>query len=493
MQTQSCHVRSKKSLPFVMFLSLCIISSYLFSILILRGESVQMNRISIKLAAYFFISVLIMETSLIFYLHQNIIHARIDEEYSRLLADGSNHRDVLEGHYSDMTLKHIALMELGGREVVITDSQGIIASSSDENNSIIQQYSSLLKDLDLDEDRILVSDWKESAYIISAHPYKVDSSHSGYVVMFQSTRSIEQLVSKLNLHFGLAGGASGIALFIIYAILSKFLTRPLIRMKEATEKLSQGEFDVSLPFFGNDELGELSGSIQKLASDLERLKTERNEFLASISHELSTPLTYLIGYSKVAMRQGLNTDERQHYLTIIAEESDRMKDLVKNLLDLAKMDETTFTVSKESFWIRPFIEDLHRLVGPSYKLKKLRLDLLCNEDFQVHADPLRLEQIVLNLLDNAYKYSEEDTTITLEVYKNEGKSVISVTDVGIGIPPEDIEFIFEKLYRVEKSRSRTSGGSGIGLAIVKELVEAHGGSIHVESSLGKGSTFTVII
>lgn len=309
-----------------------------------------MNRISIKLTAYFFISVLIMETSLIFYLHQNIIHARIDEEYSRLLANGSNHRDVLEDNYSDMTLKHIALMEIEGeREVVITDNQGIIASSSDENNSIIQQYSSLLMDLDLDEDRILVSDWKESAYIISAHPYKVDSSHSGYVVMFQSTRSIEQLISKLNLHFGLAGGASGIALFIIYAILSKFLTRPLIRMKEATEKLSQGEFDVSLPFVGNDELGELSGAIRKLASDLERLKTERNEFLASISHELSTPLTYLIGYSKVAMRQGLNTDERQHYLTIIAEESDRMKDLVKNLLDLAKMDETTFTVSKEFF------------------------------------------------------------------------------------------------------------------------------------------------
>ena len=452
-----------------------------------------MNRISIKLAAYFFIAVLIMETSLIFYLHQNIIHARIDEEYSRLLANGSNHRDVLEDNYSDMTLKHIALMEVGEREVVITDNQGIIASSHHENSSIIKQYSSLLRNLDLTEDRILVSDWKESAYIISAHPYQVDSSNTGYVVMFQSTRSIKQLVNKQNLHFGLAGGASVVVLFIIYAILSKFLTRPLIRMKEATEKLSKGEFDVSLPLVGNDELGELSGSIQKLASDLERLKTERKEFLASISHELSTPLTYLIGYSKVAMRQGLDTDERQHYLAIIAEESNRMKDLVKNLLDLAKMDETTFIVSKKSFWIRPFIEDLHRLVGPSYKLKKLRLNLKCNEDFEIHADPLRLEQIVLNLLDNASKYSVENSTVTVEVYRKEGKSVISVTDVGIGIPPEDIQFIFEKLYRVEKSRSRNSGGSGIGLAIVKELVEAHAGSIQVESSLGIGSTFTVII
>ncbi len=453
-----------------------------------------MNKISIKLAAYFFIAVLIMETFFMFYLHQNIIHTRVEEEYARLLASGSNHRDVLEDNYSAMTLTHIALMETDGeREVVITDNNSIIASSSGATNDIVKQYEIQLTALDLDEDKILVSDWEKSPYIISAHPYQVDSSHSGYVVMFQSTDSIEQLVKKLNMHFGFAGGASVLALFIIYAILSKFLTRPLIRMKEATEKLSKGEFDVSLPVGGNDELGELAGSIQTLATDLERLKTERNEFLASIAHELSTPLTYLIGYSKVAMRQEVDDKERKHYLAIIAEESDRMKDLVKNLLDLAKMDETTFTVSKESFWVRPFFEDIHRLVGPSYQLKKLRLDLRCEEDFQVQADPVRLEQIVLNLLDNASKYSEENTTITLEVTKKEGQTVISVTDVGIGIPPEDIEFIFEKLYRVEKSRSRSSGGSGIGLAIVKELVEAHGGRIEVVSNLGKGSTFTVTI
>lgn len=453
-----------------------------------------MNKVSIKLAAYFFVSVLIMETFLILYLHQNIIHTRVDEEYSRLLISGSNHRDVLEDNYSDTTIKHIALMELeGDREVVITNGDGILATSADESKSTIKQYVSTLKNPKLDEDKILVSDWKNSPYIISAHPYQVDSSHSGYVVMFQSTQSIEQLVGKLNLHFGLAGGASVIVLFIIYAILSKFLTRPLIRMKEATEKLSKGNFNVSLLPGGKDELGELSSSIQKLASDLERLKTERNEFLASIAHELSTPLTYLIGYSKVAMRDELSDDERLHYLTIIAEESDRMKDLVRDLLDLAKMDETAFTVSKEDIRLRPFFEDLHRLVTPSFKLKKLNLVLRCDEDFEIFADPLRLEQIVLNLLDNAAKYSEENTTVTLEVYKKEGKVIISVTDMGIGIPTKDLAFIFEKLYRVEKSRSRTSGGSGIGLAIVKELVEAHGGNVQVESVLGKGSTFTVII
>ncbi|QUW23369.1 HAMP domain-containing histidine kinase [Sporosarcina sp. Marseille-Q4063] len=453
-----------------------------------------MNRISAKLTAYFFISVLIMEVSLIVYLHQSIIHSRIDEEFSRLLATGSNHRDVLVEYYSDTTMKHIVLMEKDSdREVVITNNQGDILHSSGENRSALVKYLPTENDMQLKNDKILASDWEGMPYIISAHPYKVDSSHSGYVIMFQNTRAIEQLVGKLNLHFGMAGVTSVVALFIIYAILSKFLTRPLIRMKEATEKLSKGDFNVSLPFIGNDELGELSGSIQKLADDLERLKMERNEFLASIAHELSTPLTYLIGYSKVAMRQGVNETDRNHYLSIIAEESDRMKELVKNLLDLARMDENIFTVSKEYFNARPFFEDIFKLVGPSFNMKKLSLDLTCEEDLEIHADPLRLEQIMLNLLDNALKYSTEKSVVKVKVSKSGDKSVISVTDFGIGIPSEEIEFIFENLYRVEKSRSRTSGGSGIGLAIVKELVEAHNGSIEVESSIGKGSTFTISI
>lgn len=453
-----------------------------------------MNRISTKLTAYFFITVLIMEAFLIFYLHNNIIHTRIEEEFSRLLETGSNHRDVLVEYYSDSTMKHIALMEKGGvREVVITDNKGEIMRSSFENMTSLKEFHPLIKNISLKTDKILISDWKESPYTISAHPYKISTGQSGYVVMFQSTGSIEQLVGKLNLHFGVAGGTSVIVLFVVYVALSRLLTRPLIRMKEATEKLSKGEFDVSLPYIGIDELGELSASIQKLANDLERLKTERNEFLASVAHELGTPLTYLIGYSKIAMRKEVNEKDRENYLAIIAEESERMKELVNNLLDLAKMDENTFTVSKDYFWAQTFFENIVKLVGPSFGMKNIKLSFICEGNFQVYADSLRLEQIILNLLDNALKYSKENSIVTLEVHKKEKKTIISVIDFGKGISSDEIAFIFEKLYRVEKSRSRSSGGSGIGLAVVKELVDAHGGSIEVKSILGKGSTFTITI
>jgi len=430
-----------------------------------------MHKISTKLTAYFIVAFLVLETILMVYLHQNIIHARVDEEYSRLLASGSNHRNVLEDNYSEETIAHIVLMEAGkDREVIITGLNNEIIRSSDENIESYSAYLSLIRSSEIQNDQILIPEWKDSPYIVSAHPYEVGTGQSGYVVMFQSSQTIERLVSKLNRHFGLAGGASIIILLIIYSILSKFLTRPLIRMKEATEKLSEGKFNVSLPAMGNDELGELSIAIMKLATDLERMKKERNDFLASISHELSTPLTYLIGYLKVAMRDELTEQERNYYLEIIAEESDRMKDLVKNLMDLAKMDEMTFSVTNNDFPAKQFIEDIHQLVNPSFTMKKIELKLICKQDFNIQADPLRLEQIALNLLDNALKYSDEFTTVTLEIFKEKQYTVLSVADEGIGIPMDEIDLIFEKLYRIEKSRSRAFGGSGLGLAIVKELI-----------------------
>lgn len=441
----------------------------------------------------FFAVVVILELLLMFYLHRNIIHTRIEEEFSRLLAYGANHRDVLIDNYSKSTIHHIVLMENNNdREVCIINNEGKIIGSSYKNNPQLDSYIPLALRNNSQKDTILNSNYKDSSFIVSVHPYQ-KGEYRGYVLMFQSTHSINQMINDLTKHFGIAGATSVVIILAIYGILSKILTRPLIHMKIATEKLSKGDFEVTLPHNSKDELGELSISIQKLAKDLERLKTERNEFLASVSHELSTPLTYLIGYAKVARRKNLDEHEREHYLSIISEEAIHMKNLVKNLLDLARIDENNFTVSKEYFWSQPFMNKLINLVEPSFRLKNLKLTLQNQQNFQIYADSLRLQQIVLNLLDNAMKYSKEYTEIHLEVYEQNNRTVLKVSDQGIGIPPDDIEFIFDRLYRVEKSRSRTYGGSGIGLSVVKKLVQAHGGTIQVKSEVGKGTEFTIII
>lgn len=454
-----------------------------------------MKRMSTKLAVYFFLTVFIMEAFLMLYLHQSILTTKINEEFERLLANGANHRNVLVEHYSDATMDHIVLMEANtDREVIITDNKGNVMKSSEKNPPLVQALTSVLPKAFLKKDEILNADWRETPYLISAHPFTLQSNgQQGYVVMFQSTYPIERLVEQLNFHFGIAGITSIFVLFLAYLALSRFLTRPLIRMKEATEKINKGDFHVELPKLKHDELGELSSAIQTLANDLARLKKERNEFLASVAHELSTPLTYLIGYTKVASRSDISEDERKHYLSILTEESERMKELVKNLLDLAKMDENSFSIMQETFWAKAYFLNILNLIRPSFQLKDMTVALKCPTDFQIYADPLRLEQIVLNLLDNAKKYSPVHTEVTVAVLQKGNNTIIAITDQGIGIPPDEIPFIFDKLYRVEKSRSRSLGGSGIGLSVVKELVEAHGGKIQVSSTLGRGSTFTITL
>lgn len=454
-----------------------------------------MKRMSTKLAVYFFLTVFVMEAFLMLYLHQSILTTKINEEFERLLANGSNHRDVLVEHYSDATMDHIVLMEVDmDREVIITDDRGNVMKSSQRDPSVLHDLTPVWPEDFLERDKILNGDWKGSSYLISAHPFTIQSTgQEGYVVMFQSTYPIERLVDQLNFHFGIAGITSILVLFIAYLALSKILTRPLIRMKEATEKINKGDFKVELPKLKQDELGELSSAIQTLANDLARLKKERNEFLASVAHELSTPLTYLIGYTKVASRSDISEEERRYYLSILTEESERLKELVKNLLDLAKMDENSFTITKSFFGADAYFQNILNLVLPAFQMKGLTITLNCPNDFQIYADPLRLEQIVLNLLDNAKKYSSAHTEVTVTVLQKSDHTIISIADRGIGIPSNEIPFIFDKLYRVEKSRARSLGGSGIGLAVVKELVEAHGGHIRVSSILGQGSTFTITI
>jgi len=176
-----------------------------------------------------------MDLFLMFYLHRNIINSRVEEEYYTLLANGANHRDVLIENFSETTIKHIVLMEKSkDRAVIITDNKGNIIGSSDISESLSGQIVSLIKNVDVETDELLTSNWKESPYIMSVHPYISNTNQSGYVLMLQSTGSLNKMVHELTEHFGMAGATSFIVLFIVYAVLSKVITRPLIRMKEVS-------------------------------------------------------------------------------------------------------------------------------------------------------------------------------------------------------------------------------------------------------------------
>ncbi|MGW6434312.1 ATP-binding protein [Peribacillus butanolivorans] len=427
------------------------------------------------------------------YLHNKVVHSRIIQELESLKSRGNSHRDVLEISYDNSTLHHIGLMESHtDTDVVITNTKGDILLSSEKVNSGMKKI--LKKDLSQVPRKglIIQSSWKEERYIATVTPFNSDKVNEGYVYMFKNTGDVEDLISQLNKHFLFATLLLLFFMLITIYFLSKALTRPLITMKEATTKLSKGNFSVSVPVRSKDELGELAQSIQSLANELNYLKKERNEFLASISHELRTPLTYIKGYADIARRKDLDIPERTQYLEIIHEESKRLNSLLDELFNIARMDVNTFTISKETVPLSSFLQSVYEKVLPAFTNKNIQLNLECKDNLFMDIDPSRFEQVLLNLLDNALKYSNEYTVTTIKATESIGSISISIIDQGVGIPRADIPHVFDRLYRVEKSRARATGGFGLGLSIVKQLVEVQGGTISVKSSIEQGTCFTII-
>ncbi|MFD4815904.1 HAMP domain-containing sensor histidine kinase [Peribacillus butanolivorans] len=450
-------------------------------------------KISFKLGLWMFVCIFLIETVSMIYLHNKVVHSRINQELESLKSRGNSHRDVLEISYDNSTLHHIGLMESHtDTDVVITNTKGDILLSSEKVNSGMKKI--LKKDLSQVPRKglIIQSSWKEERYIATVTPFNSDKVNEGYVYMFKNTGDVEDLISQLNKHFLFATLLLLFFMLITIYFLSKALTRPLITMKEATTKLSKGNFSVSVPVRSKDELGELAQSIQSLANELNYLKKERNEFLASISHELRTPLTYIKGYADIARRKDLDIPERTQYLEIIHEESKRLNSLLDELFNIARMDVNTFTISKETVPLSSFLQSVYEKVLPAFTNKNIQLNLECKDNLFMDIDPSRFEQVLLNLLDNALKYSHEYTVTTIKATESIGSISISIIDQGVGIPRADIPHVFDRLYRVEKSRARATGGFGLGLSIVKQLVEVQGGTISVKSSIEQGTCFTII-
>lgn len=306
-----------------------------------------MNKLSVKLGIIFFFIIIGLESFMFFFLHSSILSSRVEEELIKLQSRGNSHRSVLEVNFDATTINHIALMESeADTDVVITDKNSNIIGSSSKSMHFIPYIKTQTKEIPK-QGKIIEENWQNKPFIATISPIKKDEQIVGYVYMFQDTASVQSLITNLNKHFLLAGVISVCLTIIIIIILSKALTKPLIEMKEATSRLSNGDYSVSLPTSGKDELGDLAHSIHLLAQKLDYLTKERNDFLASISHELRTPLTYIKGYADIVHKRNLPRDEQEKYLEIILEESNRLSVLIRELFDLAKFDQNTFVIQKK--------------------------------------------------------------------------------------------------------------------------------------------------
>lgn len=321
---------------------------------------------------------------------------------------------------------------------------------------------------------------------LSLHQLLTRVLRSGGVGQVASARVEELLLLA-------AVGAVLIAIGLI-VVLSQRLARPLKRMVEVTQGIAHGRYQTRVLMKGNDEVARLGEAINELARHLQRLDTTRKEFLADVAHELRTPLTYMRGYAQVLYDGMAKTpEETRHYLKIIYEETKRVERLVEDLFALAQADVSALNLHRESVDLTNLIEQVVAKFHPKAKEQNINLSVQGAIGEQCDLDPVRIEQAIVNLLDNALRYTPNGGAVTLNLMRKGDYTVIAVQDSGAGISSDELPFIWDRLYRVDKSRSREHGGAGLGLSIVKHIVELHGGRVSAESRVGHGTTMRLAL
>lgn len=245
-----------------------------------------------------------------------------------------------------------------------------------------------------------------------------------------------------------------------------------------------------------DHQGNKSGAVIVLSdmTRMQRLENIRRDFVANVSHELRTPITSIKGFVETLLDGAINEPEQaERFLKIIAGHTDRLMAIIEDLLSLSRLEEDgqKRMIAREHLTVRPVLESAVELSGPKAGDKKIKIEIDCDDDLEALINPTLLEQAVLNLVDNAIKYSPAESTIQIAARKDDKEVTIAVKDSGCGIEKSHLSRIFERFYVVDKARTRKLGGTGLGLAIVKHITNLHGGSVSVESTPSQGSTFTI--
>lgn len=315
-------------------------------------------------------------------------------------------------------------------------------------------------------------------------------SESEPVLYIQAARLFDNYES-FSRFLGIAlfvGFAGAIASLFMAVLLTPSSFKPLEDMAEVARQIT-GTDDLSrrVPYTErSDEVGILARAFNQLLARLENLFQTQQRLLADVSHELRTPLTTIRGNVDLMRRMG-EADEES--LQIIQEEAERMTRLVGDLMLLARADAGSLPLERKKLELDAIFFEVYRQVSVVNKAFDVRMAEI--DQVYVIGDADRLKQLIWNLVGNALKYTPPGGTVTLALSKQEGWAILRVSDTGIGIPAQDLPYIFDRFYRVDRARTRQQGGSGLGLSIARWIVQAHGGRIEASSEVGMGTTFTV--
>jgi two-component system OmpR family sensor kinase len=276
--------------------------------------------------------------------------------------------------------------------------------------------------------------------------------------------------------------------------LSGYITRPINDLMNVALSISRGNLHQRIHVSGKNEMAALAHTFNVMSEKLENMDKKRSEFVSNASHELKTPLSSIkILIESLLYQDGVEERIYKEFLGDINKEIDRLNDVISGLLTLARTDSETQALNIDKILLSELVFKSVTSLKPIANEQGVELTYTVNNDLEVECDALKVMQAVMNLVENAIKYTDPGGSVQVVLSKSGGNAAIAVKDTGYGIPEKDIPYVFDRFYRVDKARARDTGGSGLGLHIAQKIALLHGGSIDVQSEEGKGSVFTLYL
>ncbi len=402
------------------------------------------------------------------------------------------------GEFSNIA---VSLSQVASSDIFITDSRGavVMCACSEWQETKKCMHSSYIVPKEIIDKSISQNDVQINTLGIYKYPHYIAVNSLGeeknyFVFATKPISEARVLLSQISKIYYLWAVIPLAFMFIAIYFLTYRLSKPLKSMSEAAKAMSKGDFSKRVPVTTDDEIGELAVSFNMMTNSLSRLESMRRSFVGDVSHELKTPMTTISGFIDGILDGTIKESERGYYLSIVSQEVKRLSRLVNGMLNMTRLESGEFSLKPEKF---DFYELLCTImISQEQRIEQSQLEiegLDALQSVKITADKDLIHQVVYNLVDNAIKFSNEGGKISFFLEESNDDLTFIITNTGIGIPENELPFVFERFYKGDKSRSAVKNSTGLGLYIVKTIISAHKGKISVKSRQNEFTAFKVVL
>lgn len=382
-----------------------------------------------------------------------------------------------------------------GAHVLVLDAKGKVLK--DSNKSLDKQYlkHSEIKSALKGKSAVSIYDFDEVGTVMYvAVPINAGNDIIGVTFISYSLNETNKIIKEVQQVMNIISFLGIIFIGFVGVVFADYFSKPIQGFTLAIKKMAQGDLSQRVEVSTNDEFRMLADSFNLMSSQIDQVDTQRKDFVANVSHELRTPLSSIkLLSNSLLMDESASKEIYKEFLTDIDSEVDRLNNIITDLLLLVDLDKSKLSINPKITYLNFLLGKIINRLKPLAEDKKIQITFIERDKVQLKVDPEKIQQAIINIIHNAIKYTPDEGRVNIELYQENNKAVIKVEDNGDGMEENQLTAIFERFYRVDRARSRKTGGTGLGLSIALQIVQLHQGEIKVESALGQGSCFYIIL